>query len=113
MLKYVIRGISRFYLAVDFSKMILNSQLPDPTVLVPRAKPVPKVRPPTKWQEFAKAKGITKRKKDKLIWDEKTKGWHPRYGYKRAPEGAANWVMEYKPNQGLLLFYEMNSLPIY
>lgn len=52
-----------------------------PTTLLPRAKPVPKPKPLTKWQEFAKSKGITKKKKDKLQWDEQLQKWVPLYGY--------------------------------
>lgn len=56
-------------------------RLPQPTTILPRAKPVPKPKPLTKWQEFAKAKGITKKKKDKLEWDEQLQKWVPLYGY--------------------------------
>lgn len=55
-------------------------KLPTPTTIIPRSKPVPKQRPLTKWQEFAKAKGITKKKKDKLHWDEELQKWVPLYG---------------------------------
>lgn len=55
-------------------------RLPPPTTILPRAKPVPKPKPLTKWQEFAKAKGITKNKKDKLKWDEQLSKWVPLYG---------------------------------
>ena len=34
---------------------------------------IPKPKPPTKWEKFAKAKGIQKQKKDKLIWDDQSK----------------------------------------
>lgn len=44
--------------------------LPPPTTRLPRAKPVPKAKQLTKWEKYAKEKGITKRKKDKLEWDE-------------------------------------------
>lgn len=56
-------------------------RLPQPTTVLPRSKPVPKPRPLTKWQEFAKAKGIQKKKKDKLQWDEQLQKWVPLYGY--------------------------------
>lgn len=44
--------------------------LPKPKYILPRAQPVPKPKPPTKWEQFAKEKGIQKKKKDKLKWDE-------------------------------------------
>ncbi|KAL4709902.1 hypothetical protein ACJJTC_003865 [Scirpophaga incertulas] len=55
-------------------------RLPKPLTVLPRAKPVPKPKPLTKWQEFAKQKGITKKKKDKLQWDEQLQKWVPLYG---------------------------------
>lgn len=48
------------------------AKLPNPTFVLPRARKVPKPKPLTKWEEFAKKKGITKKKKgtSKLKWDE-------------------------------------------
>lgn len=34
----------------------------------------------TKWEEFAKRKGIKKTKKDKLVFDAATDSWLPRFG---------------------------------
>lgn len=74
-------------------------KLPEPTTILPRAKPVPKPRPLTKWQEFAKAKGITKKKKDKLQWDEQLQKWVPLYGFKKAAaEKEKNWLIEVPQN---------------
>lgn len=58
--------------------------LPLPSTLLPRAKPLPKPKPLTKWQEFAKKKGIadTKKKEGKLVYDEATQEWVPKWGYK-------------------------------
>lgn len=49
---------------------VVIAKLPPPSFLLPREKPVPKARAPTKWETYAKDKGITKRKKTKLVWDE-------------------------------------------
>ncbi|KAL0892797.1 hypothetical protein ABMA27_014495 [Loxostege sticticalis] len=74
-------------------------RLPQPTTILPRAKPVPKPKPLTKWQEFAKAKGITKKKKDKLEWDEQLQKWVPLYGFKKAAaEKEKNWLIEVPQN---------------
>lgn len=54
--------------------------LPDPIFVLPRAQRVPKPKPLTKWQEFAKEKGIQKKKKDKATWDEQLQKWVPLYG---------------------------------
>ncbi|CAL4960185.1 unnamed protein product [Urochloa decumbens] len=57
--------------------------LPPPTIRLPREKHLPKPKPPTKWELFAKAKGITKHKKNKREWDEQTQSWKRTYGYDR------------------------------
>lgn len=44
--------------------------LPKSKVILPRSLPVPSPRAPTKWERFAKEKGIVKKKKDKLKWDD-------------------------------------------
>ncbi|KAK6152365.1 hypothetical protein DH2020_015000 [Rehmannia glutinosa] len=36
---------------------------------------LPKPRPPTKWEVFAQKKGIQKRNKEKLVFDEQTGSW--------------------------------------
>nr|XP_004921974.1 ribosome biogenesis regulatory protein homolog [Bombyx mori] len=74
-------------------------RLPQPTTILPRAKPVPVPKPLTKWQEFAKAKGINKKKKDKLQWDEQLQKWVPLYGFKKtAAEKEKNWLIEVPQN---------------
>jgi len=75
-------------------------ELPEPTTILPRAKPVPKPKPPTKWEQFAKRKGIKSNKdREKLVWDDATRRWVPRYGYKRAKnEEEKNWVEELPDN---------------
>ncbi|XP_076921547.1 ribosome biogenesis regulatory protein homolog [Bidens hawaiensis] len=57
--------------------------LPPPSTKLPREKPLPKPKPPTKWEVFAKKKGIQNRKKDKLVYDEQTGKWKRRHGYDR------------------------------
>ena len=52
---------------------VLTVKLPEGTTRIPREKPIPKPKPLTKWQRYAKEKGIQKRKKAKLIWDEQLK----------------------------------------
>ncbi|EXC33018.1 Ribosome biogenesis regulatory-like protein [Morus notabilis] len=59
-------------------------KLPPPATRLPREKPLPKPKPPTKWELFAKARGIKNRKKDKIVYDEQTGTWKRRYGYDHA-----------------------------
>ncbi|CAL8093754.1 unnamed protein product [Orchesella dallaii] len=74
---------------------VIVAELPKPTYVLPRSKPAPKARPLTKWQSYAKDKGIVKKKKSGLIWDEIVKKWVPRFGYRRAEaEHAKDWLLE-------------------
>lgn len=53
----------------------IMAKLPKPEYVLPRSRVIPKPKPLTKWQQFAKEKGIqTKKKgKSKLKWDEELK----------------------------------------
>lgn len=58
-------------------------QLPDPMTELPREKPLPKPRQPTKWEKFAAKKGIkSKVKEGKKVFDEATGEWVNKWGYK-------------------------------
>ncbi|KAF8339043.1 ribosome biogenesis regulatory protein-domain-containing protein [Cantharellus anzutake] len=56
------------------------AQLPNPTTLLPRAKPLPKPKPPTKWEQFVAAKGIRQRRKESKVWDDNKQDWVRRWG---------------------------------
>lgn len=73
---------------------VIVAKLPEPVTALPRAKPPPKPRPPTKWEQFAKLKGIQKKKKTNLVWDENAKEWKRRWGYKRANDNTKEWLVE-------------------
>lgn len=78
---------------------IVFINLPEPIYQLPRSKPIPKPKPLTKWQKFAKEKGIKKKKKPKLIWDEESQKWIPRFGYKKnKAEKEKTWVREIPQN---------------
>lgn len=77
---------------------VLVVNLPDPITQLPREKPAPKPRPPTKWEQFAKLKGIQKKKKTNLVWDEVHKEWRRRWGYKRAKDHTKEWLIEVPEN---------------
>lgn len=70
------------------------AKLPKPVTKLPREKPPPKPKPPTKWDQFAKLKGIQKKKKTNLVWDETAKEWRRRWGYKRANDETKDWLIE-------------------
>ncbi|KMZ63973.1 Ribosome biogenesis regulatory protein-like protein [Zostera marina] len=61
-------------------------KLPDPSTALPREKHFPRPKPLTKWEEFAKKKGIQNKKKDKRVFDEQTQNWKRRHGYDRVED---------------------------
>lgn len=75
------------------------------TTPLPREKPLPTPKPPTKWEQFAKRKGIapkTKEQRKNLVWDESRGEWVKKWGWKgdvvardraegRVPQ---DWVVE-------------------
>ena len=73
----------------------------NPHYMLPRAKPVPKEKPMTKWESYAKEKGIQKKKKEKLVWDEVAKEWKPRFGYHGINQKKEQWMIEVPGNQGV------------
>lgn len=75
--------------------------LPAPTTALPREKPIPKPKPPTKWEVFAARKGIQKQKRSKLVWDEATDSWKRRWGYDKANDDDAVPVIEADPQDAL------------
>jgi len=78
----------------SLSSMILS--LPQPSTELPRAKPVPADKKPTKWEVFAKRKGIQGKKRDgKKVYDEASGEWVEKYGYKgRNRDGENDWLVE-------------------
>lgn len=71
-------------------------QLPEPTTALPREKSIPKAKPPTKWEQFAARKGIKAKAKDgKMVYDEATGEWVPKWGYKGKNKDLDNqWLVE-------------------
>ncbi|XP_039102879.1 ribosome biogenesis regulatory protein homolog [Hyaena hyaena] len=72
----------------------LVARLPEPRTRLPREKPAPRPRPPTRWQQFARLKGIRPRKKPSLVWDEASGQWRRRWGYRRARDDTKEWLIE-------------------
>lgn len=73
--------------------------LPLGTLPVPREKPIPKAKDATKWEKFAKAKGIVKRKRDGKVYDEEVGEFTARHGAKSAKNrDMADWCKEVGPD---------------
>lgn len=73
--------------------------LPKETFIYPREKKIPEPKGETKWEKFAKEKGIKNKKKDRMLFDEDTQEYRPRYGYKRANNIEDQVIVEVKPGQ--------------
>lgn len=81
------------------------AMLPPPLLLLPREKPLPKPKEPTKWEKFAAAKGIQKKKREKKVWDEEKQEWVQRWGWKgKNKEAETQWLHEVPANAGAFLF---------
>lgn len=75
------------------------AKLPKPSFALPRARKLPEPRALTKWETFAKAKGIKKRVKDKKVYDAELGKWVPTYGYQHfKADKEKNWVLEVPQN---------------
>ncbi|KAI0258491.1 ribosome biogenesis regulatory protein-domain-containing protein [Gloeopeniophorella convolvens] len=75
------------------------AQLPAPTTQLPRAKPLPKPKPPTKWEKFARAKGIQAQRRERKVWDDERQEWVARWGWKGANKDAeTQWLHEVPAN---------------
>ncbi|KAJ5683029.1 hypothetical protein N7462_006194 [Penicillium macrosclerotiorum] len=85
--------------------VLLN--LPAPQTALPRHKPLPTPKPPTKWELFARKKGIGKfntkpgasladtERRKKLVYDEASGEWVPRWGYKGKNKADQDqWLVE-------------------
>ncbi|CAN8099380.1 unnamed protein product [Discula destructiva] len=82
--------------------------LPPAHTPLPREKPLPTPKPPTKWEQFAKRKGIkpkTKEQRKNLVWNAETGEWDKKWGWKgdkvardrEAGKVQADWVVEVDP----------------
>jgi regulator of ribosome biosynthesis len=75
------------------------AQLPPPATALPRAKPLPKPAPPTTWEQFAAAKGIQHKVRDKREWDEERQDWVSRWGRDgKNRRLEAQWITEVPAN---------------
>ncbi|CCE63964.1 hypothetical protein TPHA_0G01270 [Tetrapisispora phaffii CBS 4417] len=62
--------------------MMTLIKLPEPSTELPREKPLPKPKAPTRWEKFAARKGIrSKERSGKMVYDEATGKWAPKWGY--------------------------------
>jgi len=56
----------------------------DDDLSIPREKPLPKPKPLTRWEKFAQEKGIEKKKRSQMVFDEDSEEYKARWGKDRA-----------------------------
>lgn len=69
------------------------AKLPLPLSRIPREKPLPEKKSLTKWEEYAQKKGINKKKREAMVYDEMSGEYKPRWGFKRASETDTPWIV--------------------
>ncbi|KAI9782174.1 MAG: Rhodanese- sulfurtransferase [Peltula sp. TS41687] len=79
--------------------------LPAGNTALPREKAVPAPKAETKWQAFAKKKGITPKKRhgEKVVFDEGRGEWAPRWGFggvNGKGKGKGEWLVEVGDDDG-------------
>ena len=84
----------------------LNLNLPPPTTELPRWKPLPKAKPMTKWEAFARKKGVGKyggnktggaqlaERRKNLVYNEASGEWEKKWGYKGKGKMDEEWAVE-------------------
>ncbi|KAH8179955.1 ribosome biogenesis regulatory protein (RRS1) domain-containing protein [Sarocladium implicatum] len=77
--------------------------LPEPSTRLPREKPLPQPKPPTKWERFAAKKGIkpkTREQRQNKVFDEDSGEWKRKWGYKGMnKKGEDDWAVEVDMNK--------------
>ncbi|EIW73083.1 hypothetical protein TREMEDRAFT_22893, partial [Tremella mesenterica DSM 1558] len=78
----------------------LMVQLPAAKTLLPREKPLPKPKPLTKWERFAKEKGISHKQRDRMVFDDERQEWVKRWGRGgKNKEVEEQWIHEVKAGE--------------
>ena len=83
---------------IDYDKAPDELTLPETIIALPRSLPIPIAKPATKWEKYIMEKGITQRKRSRMVYSEEIGDWVPRWGKGSAKhiQDSMNWVMEEK-----------------
>ena len=77
--------------------MVILPPASESAVTLPRALPLPKPAPLTRYDKYLADKGITKKKRSRMVFDESVKDWVPRWGahsVKHNQDKVNNWLIE-------------------
>lgn len=83
----------------DFEASKYDVQLPKRTTIFPRHKKIPILsKQKTRWEQFAASKGIQKKKRSRMVFDEAKGDWVPRWGARsiKKNQDKANWAIALK-----------------
>ncbi|GJQ15040.1 hypothetical protein GpartN1_g6831.t1 [Galdieria partita] len=94
--EFLVQGL--FTLPEQSSERKSQRELPEPFSVIPRAKPIPKEKPLTKWEQFARIRGIRKRKRDKFAWDETRGEFRPIHGYRSINDESDQVILPHDPS---------------
>ncbi|KAJ3010552.1 Rhodanese- sulfurtransferase [Thoreauomyces humboldtii] len=83
-----------FALQTETTPEGVYAKLPAPTTVLPRAKPIPKDNPLTRWEKFAKVKGIQKKKTSRKVYDDGVQDYKPKWGFQGANSTQDDWIKE-------------------
>lgn len=66
---------------VDYDKPANAVKLPLPTTILPRSRAIPKTtKDKTKWEQFASDRGMSKKKRSRMVYSEQMGEYLPRWG---------------------------------
>lgn len=89
-----------FECPVERSEIGPLAVLPTECTILPREKHIPEPKQDTKWEKFAKEKGIKNKKRERMVFEEDSQEFRPRFGYKRAKNGVEDMpIVEIKNGQ--------------
>ena len=83
---------------LDYDKAPDELTLPEAIITLPRSLPIPVAKPLTKWEKYKQEKGITQRKRSRMVYSEEIGDWVPRWGRGSVKkiQDSMNWAMEEK-----------------
>lgn len=89
------------YQVIDFNQSQFEVPLPEVKTAFPRHKKIPEVKALTKWEKYAQEKGFQKTKRSRMVFDEITKTYVPRWGAGsiKKIQNEVDIIREVKPGQ--------------
>ncbi len=86
----------------DFEASKFEVSLPKKITIFPRHKKIPiMTRQKTRWENFAATKGIQKKKRSRMVFDENKADWVPRWGARsiKKNKNQEEWAIELQPGE--------------